>query len=154
MGDYKRGKEILKFVIVLVIFLAVLAVVYYLFFYAETCPDQECFSKAIVKCDRARWLNDAEEATWFYTIKGSSGGNCEIEVKLLNIKKGKTDIGKAEGKSMLCYTPLGVMTSPGKDLASCTGQLKEELQDLIIKKMHSYILENLGKINEELTKAI
>jgi hypothetical protein len=153
-GVYRRDVEILKFVIAVVIFLIVFAIVYYLFFYTKTCQDQECFSRGIVECERVEWINDAEEAIWFYNIKGQSEKQCEVEVKLLTVKKGKVDMGEAEGKSMLCYLSLNTMTSPGEDLEKCTGPLKEELQSLIIKRMHSYVLENLGEISEEMTKPI
>ena len=148
-GVYRRNAEILKFVIAVVILLSVSAIVYYFFFYTKTCQDQECFSKSIVECKRVEWINDAEEAIWFYSIEGKSENKCEVEVKLLTVKKGKSDMGEAEGKSMLCYLPLNTMTSPGGDLEKCTGPLKEDLQSLIITRMHSYILENLGEISEE-----
>lgn len=153
-GAYRRDVEILKFVIAVVIFLSASAIVYYLLLYTKTCQDQECFSKGIVECKRAEWINDAEEAIWLYTIKGKSEKQCEVEVKLLTVKKGKSDMGEAEGKSMLCSLPLHIMTSPGGDLEKCTGPLKEDLQALVIKRMHSYILENLGEISEEMTKPI
>jgi len=151
---YKRNVEILKFIIVLLVFLSILIIIYYFFLYTKTCQDQECFTESLVRCKRARWTNDAEEATWLYTINGKSGKNCGIEVKLLVIKKGKIDIGKTEGKSMTCYLPLSIASSPEQDLGKCTGPLKEDLQDLIINRMHSYVLENLGEISEELIKPL
>ena len=44
--------------------------------------------------------------------------------------------------------------NPVENLGLCHGLLKEGLQDLIIKKMHTYIIENMGKINEELESAL
>lgn len=157
MNLKERGfnrKTILKLLVVFAVVLAVLLVLYYFFLFTERCENQSCFNNYLVQCKRISWINDAEEATWLYTIKGKSGRTCEVEIKLLVIKKGKLDIGAAEGKSMVCSLPLDVMANPGSDLALCTGPLKEELQDLIIKKMHSYILENLGEISEELVRPI
>lgn len=152
-GDKKR-KEVLMFLIGIVILLVVIVFLYYILLHREKCASEECFNDRLVRCKRASWINDAEEAIWLYSINGRSKGQCKVNLELITIKKGKLDIGKAEGKSMVCYLPLGIMIRPGEDLARCSGALKEELQDLIIKKMHSYILENLGKINEEITKAI
>ncbi len=160
VGGYYSRRTLVKYLIVIIIILLALFIIYfyiykdYLFIFAEKCQDSDCFNKCLVKCKRARWVNDASEATWLYTIQGKSEENCEIEVELRVVKEGELDIGEAEGKSMKCYIPLGVMASPGKDLARCTGPLKEDLQDLIIKKMHSYILKNLGEISEELTKVL
>ena len=148
--EYERKEELLKFIIILFIFLFILVIVYYFFLHTKKCPDQQCFADALLSCKKAKWTNDAEEATWIYTINGRSGDNCEVEVRLHTIKKGKLDLGKAEGKSMNCYLPIGVVESPEQDLGNCKGELKEDLQDLIIKRMHSYILENLGDIGEEL----
>lgn len=158
-GDSSKG-IILKILVVIIIFVVIFVVLYFLVYkdyfliFTEKCESKDCFDKHLVECKKASWINDAKEATWFYTIRGRSKGSCEVKVELKVVKEGKSDIGKAEGKSMLCYLPLNMMATPEKDLEKCTGPLKESLQDLIIKRMHSYILENLGEIKEELTKAI
>jgi hypothetical protein len=40
------------------------------------------------------------------------------------------------------------------DLRSCHGELKEAIQEEVIQRMHSQIIENLGKINETISKVI
>ena len=155
--SYNLRNEIIKLIIILLIIVAVSFLVYYFFFRIEKCADKECFSRSLVDCKRVEWINDAPEATWVYTILGKQEGKCEINVNLLQIKRGKIDISEAEGKSMNCFFPPGTITTPGQNLELCSGKLKESLQDLIIKKMHSYILENLEDINQEignLTKVI
>lgn len=152
--SYYRNKEILKFIIIVFIFLVILTFVYYFFFYRKICQNKDCFANSLVKCNKAVWINDAEEATWLYTIKGASEKDCEVEVKLLIVKKGKVEMEKAQGKSMTCYLPLNTFMSPEQDLGKCSGLLKEELQDLLIKRLNSYIIENLGQVSEELTKPI
>ncbi len=151
---YYKSKEILKFAIVVSVSLCALMIIYYVFLYTETCKSEDCFITSLTKCRKARWINDAEEAIWLYTIKGISERSCEVEVKSLSIKKGKLDIGEAESKSMTCYLPLGTVSSPEEDLNRCTGELKEELQELIIKRIHSYVLENLGEISKEVTSPL
>jgi len=39
---------------------------------------------------------------------------------------------------------------PESNIGKCTGLLKEGLQDLVIKKLHTYLVQNLGKLNLEL----
>jgi len=59
-----------------------------------------------------------------------------------------------EGKDMLCYLPLGSISAPQENLARCHGSLKEEMQAIIIKRLHNYIVDNLGEIGEELERAL
>jgi predicted membrane protein len=147
-------KRVVKIIlIVLIIIVAVLAV-YFTFFYSRNCKTAECFNFALTKCYRASYINDAEDAAWYYKIKGKSGDNCKIYVKLLQLKQGTGQISSLEGKEMTCYTQLGMITSPQGNLANCHGLLKEEMQNLIINRLHNYIVSNLGQISEELTKVI
>ena len=41
---------------------------------------------------------------------------------------------------------------PEKDLDSCKGELKENLQSVIIENLYKYIIDNLGEISEELRR--
>ena len=69
-------------------------------------------------------------------------------------KEGSVNLKSLEGKDMNCYRDIGNNENPKSDLEKCHGDLKEEIQALIIKNMNSYILENVGKISEELKKVI
>jgi hypothetical protein len=51
---------------------------------------------------------------------------------------------------MECGFPKGVVVYPEQDIAQCHGLLKEEMQGIIIKKLHTYIVDNLGEIEQEL----
>ena len=137
----------LKLMIILLIIILTALGVYYLGFYAKECLDEDCFYEGLVSCKKVKWINDASEAAWLYTIKGISKEKCIVDVNLLLIKKGKIDLEGIEGKEMRCYLPLYTLMSPEQNLENCHGLLKEDLQDLIIKRMHSYLLENLGKIS-------
>jgi hypothetical protein len=55
---------------------------------------------------------------------------------------------------MVCAIPFGIMMQPEENLKVCHGILKEEIQELIITRMHAQIVENLGKISEETTKIL
>lgn len=155
---YHLGIEIIKLIVIGMIIVLSSVAVYYFFFYSSSCENKDCFYSALVSCERVKWINDAQEASWLYTIEGKgrmpgaedTEAKCIVAVKLLQGKKGTTDIMSAEGKEMKCYIPLGTSTVPGQKLEFCTGELKEELQNLIIKRMHKYLLENLEGINEEI----
>jgi len=140
-------------VISLIIIIAIIAV-YFTFFYTKKCRDIGCFNNALLKCRRASYMNDVEDATWFYKIKGKSHGECKIRVKLLQVKEGTVELANLEGKEMMCYLPLGAVLNPQENLEKCHGLLKEEMQKLIITRLHNYITSNLGEISEEMTKAI
>ena len=55
---------------------------------------------------------------------------------------------------MVCQTPLGSAVSPEQNLKNCNGKLKEDLQEIVIQRMHSYILKNVGEVSEELVKPL
>lgn len=131
--------------------------------YNKPCNDRECFNFAMGKCDKASWINDAKDSTWQYQTKGRNFGcyfskkycnECEINVRLLQIKTGSIDTEKLQGLDMNCKVVFGYVGNPQDDLKRCSGELKEAMQDLIINRMHAYILQNVGKIGEELTKIV
>ena len=147
---YNLKIEILKFAVIVLILIASCFAVYYFGFRIRSCDSQKCFSDSLGLCNKAKWINDNDEATWLYTINGIKDKKCEVNVKLLQAKKGKTDMEDVEGKEMNCYIPAGVLISPEQqNLQECHGLLKEDLQDLIIKRTHLYLLKNLGEINKE-----
>jgi len=140
----KVGLALIALITLLVIFS-----VYLMFFYSVPCNDKDCFDNAMLKCKKVSLIKEYEEASWLYRIIGGSGeDNCRVEVKLLKLKEGSIDSEKLQGKSMICDV-LKTETRPEQDTSKCSGVLKEELQDIIIKRMHEYILENLGEIKEE-----
>lgn len=120
------------------------------FFYTPSCEDFECFQKAMRDCDSVKFINDGPEATWKYEITREVGTRCEIQVAFLQPKVGDLEIENLAGQEMVCTFPKGSTVYPEKGLNRCTGQLKEGLQGIVIKKLHTYIIENLGEIDENL----
>lgn len=150
---YSKYAEMFKFMLVAAIFTLIILMVYYIFLYTEKCEqDAECFNQHLARCKRARYVNDAEEAIWVYEIKGEVKEGCQVETTLNTIKQGKVDMAEAEGKKMTCYLPYGFVEVPGDDLGYCTGPLKEEIQDIMLKQTHGYVLQNLDQIIEELSR--
>lgn len=126
---------------------------YFLFFYVKPCEDAQCFVNAMANCERVSWVREDIQASWLYIITGEVGDSeeeiCNVEVQLLKIKKGALDSEKIQGEKMNCVFLKGEIKLPEKDLSNCQGKLKEKLQEIIIQRMHSYLLENLGEINED-----
>ena len=55
-----------------------------------------------------------------------------------------------EGREMECYLPFGSVIEPEENLDRCHGLLKEEMQKIIINKLHNYITDNIGKLEDKL----
>ena len=102
--------------------------VYMTFFFTQRCENFDCFQKSMEKCRNGiTYINDDKLASWYYEIKGKTSNQCEIEVKILQAKRGELEIEKLKGYSMDCSYPIGFSTYPEKDLTKCHGKLKEEL---------------------------
>ncbi|MBI2628642.1 hypothetical protein HYW74_01000 [Candidatus Pacearchaeota archaeon] len=147
MVQKRRVAGILSILFVIILILAI----YLTFIYAPTCKDIACWEAKLVKCSKAKYLNDAKDISWFYTIKERAGDKCVVNAKALTIKRGLESAMVLEGKNMDCFLPLGVITDPEINPNICHGRLKEEMQTLIIQKLHQYIVSNIGEISQELT---
>ena len=120
------------------------------FFHAPRCATFECFEERMQKCKPAAYVNEDSEATWGYKIKGMEESACVVEVTLLQSKTGELGVERMTGYSMECGFPKGIVTYPEKDLGACHGRLKEEMQNIIIERLHTYIVNNLGEIDQTL----
>ena len=161
--EIRRNKAFVRFII-FVAAVAFLSLLFFNFVYTKKCQDQGCFESALSSCKKVSFLKDSEEATWNYEIKGGIEGNflcrfnlggckqCSIAVQFLQVKKGDKELKVLEGKKMECILPINSIQAPERDISKCQGSLKEEMQALIIKRLHNYIVNNVGKIGEELTK--
>lgn len=145
----KLQKHIGLALVILIIALVVFAV-YFFFFYAKLCKDSNCFTDAMQTCKRVSWIKEDAQASWLYTVKGNAqGDSCEVDVVLMKMKEGTIEAEDLQGKEMTCIVQKGETQFPEKDISRCSGLLKEELQDLLIQRMHNYLLENVGEIQEE-----
>lgn len=142
-----KGK---KGLILGIVLLALVIVGLYYAFKPEKCADYECFRLNMVECSPAIYVDEEREASWNYEIMGKRGNQCEVSVTLLMAKEGELKLTQFQGNSMECFYPLGTAAFPDEDLSVCHGQLKEDLQQRIIEKLHEYVLENLAEIKGEL----
>jgi len=142
------NRKVLAFVALAVVFIFLAVIM--TFFVSPSCDDFTCFRAAMEDCDKTKYLNDEPEATWRYEILGSSGNECEVKVTLLQPKAGELGIEKLIGNDMTCSYPDGIAAYPEKDLERCHGRLKEELQSMVIRRLHRYLIENLGEVDQSL----
>lgn len=149
-GSYNKNKKRVGLALIILIIALIIFTGYFLFFYEKQCEDAGCFVDAMKNCRAVSWIRSDDQASWLYEIKwGMAGDSCKIEVKLLEVKQGTIDSERLVGKEMLCTMQKGDTSFPEKDISRCTGLLKEELQDLIIQRMHNYLLKNVGQIKQE-----
>ena len=131
---------------------AIVFALYFTIYQPVKCDSYECFQGKMMTCEKATYINEEPEASWKYEIKNSENGECKIEVILLQAKKGDLELENLAGLGMECRYPEGIITYPEKDLGACSGALKEQLQGIVIKKLYTYILDNLGELDEELSQ--
>lgn len=135
----KRGKIILAIFILIILVVAI----YFTFFFYYGCDSLSCFKSHQLKCVKTKFINDEQTTTWQYIIRGKENGNCVVEAKILQIKEGELDRKTLEGKSMECFLRIGNINLPEADLTLCHGRLKEDIQEIMIKNIHSQILSNI-----------
>lgn len=138
------NERLITVLVITIIFVASLAL--YVSFGHTTCTSLSCFQEKMARCSLASYVREEPQATWKYDIEGRKLDECRIQVTLLQAKEGDLELREFEGDSMDCSYPLGTLSFPEKDMARCHGLLKEDLQGLIIKKLHQYVLDNLGEI--------
>jgi len=124
--------------------------VYFNYFLAKECKDVECYDKALLDCKKVWVIREDDNYVWRYEILSSNKNSCDVEVRLLKVNKGSLNVEDLQGKSMVCQVQKVDDILPEKDMLRCNGRLKEELQEIIIDRMHNYLLQNLGEIKEGL----
>jgi hypothetical protein len=138
------------FIIVIFLILLIAVIVYFLFFYVKSCKQSQCFIDAMANCDRVLFLKQDPNADWVYNILGNGQkDSCLIKIQLLRLKEGSVEGEKLEGEEMVCDLKKGNNEYPERDLAKCSGKLKEDMQELIIQRMHSYLVQSIGEVKQE-----
>ncbi len=138
----------LKWFIFLVSLVILIWIIWFFFFSYAECNDWECFNNYLGGCDRATFIGESE-MIFEYRIDGDEDGICKVNVRLLQGQLNNQDSLRLENKEMMCSLPEGIVMIPESNIGNCHGELKEGLQDLIIKGLHANIVQNLGRINLE-----
>ncbi|MEK6848565.1 MAG: hypothetical protein AABX65_02950 [Nanoarchaeota archaeon] len=145
-----KKREALIIIILLVILVALVLLAYFKFSSSQACENEACFNSALEGCKKTIYNANTPEALWRYTIKKKTANECLINVEFIEAKQGKVELQALQGKEMLCALPIGIVASPQADLKNCHGRLKEDIQELIIQKTHTYITDNWDKISSAL----
>jgi len=148
--NYIRKEDNWKAYMVIGIIIGLIIGIYFTFFFYYGCSDLSCYQAHQKDCAKTKFVKDGEDTTWKYTVMGRTDGKCSVNVEVLDVKKGSADKKILIGKDMDCLLPLGSLVAPESDISRCNGILKEEMQTLIIKKLHAYIVENVQDIGGEL----
>lgn len=157
--DFKEEIEKLtsknSIIISLLIIILGLALLYYsgILLKPIECKDIACYKEYLLTCKKSFLINEDENYVYRYQIlKANENSYCDVEVRIIKIKNSTTsDNEKLEGLEMLCKINRFEDILPEKNMLSCSGKLREELQEIIINRLHNILLENINKINEELS---
>jgi len=147
--DYSKIVRMALGIVLIALILFTIYFVFANFIFFKRCSTNECFQSQLVKCSRAKYLAEGK-TVYEYFISEKYKGECIVRVRFIKGDFSDSDMKKLVGKEMECYIPLGAVIAPESDINNCHGDLKEVLQDVIIKRMNIYIMENLGKIDANL----
>lgn len=138
------------YVFIIVAVIAVLLIIGGVFlFYTKSCSDKTCFQNSLASCQKAYWVREDNQAAWSYIIAGAQDSqSCKVSVKLLKLNQGQTDSESLQGEEMTCSVVKGDVQYPEEDISRCHGLLKEDIQNLMIQRMHNYLLQNVGQISD------
>lgn len=143
----KRKKIIIVLSIIAVLIVAVLILMK--IFYYKQCDNWNCFNENLAKCKKTKFAG-GDTILYGYEIKGKTNDTCEVEVTLLEGQLNNQDTISLKGKSMTCYLENGVVADPESDTSKCHGELKESLQEQVISKLYTYLIQNIGQINKNI----
>lgn len=149
-----KKKVLVISIVSAIVVLALIIGSYFFFFYKVQCDTKECFLTNLVDCKRTAYTNADAQTITQYTILGTSAGKCETNVKIIQVKQGALEVAVLEGKEMNCFTGIGIGDMPEKNIENCHGELKEQIQSIIIDRLYSQILQNIGKIGEETSQVL
>lgn len=130
---------------------ALIVLSYVVWFYClsyKPCNSWDCFNENLGSCERTKFIG-GNEIIFEYTVLGATEDKCLVNVKFLQGELNNQDSMKLEMQEMVCRLPRGVIMIPESNLDNCHGLLKENLQNLVIKKLYTYLVQNVEKISLE-----
>ncbi|MDP2924932.1 MAG: hypothetical protein Q8N99_01025 [Nanoarchaeota archaeon] len=153
-----QGYENIKYRIAISLIILIIAIMIFLIFilafYSKKCSDENCFFSSLNVCKRVNFIKEDSQSAWRYNIQGEAGNLCKVDIVLLKMKEGGYDTEKLQNEKMTCIIPKKLQGYPEEDLSKCSGKLKEDIQEIIIQKMHNYLLQNCGEIKKEFNMSI
>ena len=156
----KRWTLIGRLAVVGGIFLAVFVVGYYTGFLRENCKDDiSCFEQRARECRPSDLVYMQHNNVYVYTV-GNSIGDCTISVTLKRVEAGApVEFQNLEGEKMTCSIPkneLGGLTIENFNsyMSYCHGILKEGLYEIILTRVYSHLVGQMGDVIKEAEKAL
>ncbi|MEM4318510.1 MAG: hypothetical protein QW244_03155 [Candidatus Pacearchaeota archaeon] len=144
MKKVKRKHDVLIIALVLIIIIVILST-YFLLSRPVNCQDENCFLTNLKNCQKTKYSSEE----WYFKIRGTQNEKCRVYVENIELKDAEADIvERLKGKSMECWIPLSEAGSylPHENIDVCHGELKEEVLNLMIEKLHLYIVQQIGQI--------
>jgi hypothetical protein len=137
---YRKEKWIFLLKVFAVVFFIAL-LIFANFIYFKNCSSQGCFKESVSKCYRAKYVS-SDLVPLKNTIVGFSWRGCKVEVESL-----ENDLIDS-GRTMTCYLPYGSRNLPQSRIELCSGELREDVQELIISEMYIAVGQNVREIND------
>jgi len=151
----KRG------IIIIILFLLIIGSIFYFFLRIPRCDTSGCFEANAIDCKKSKIvLVEANGSMSEYIIRGREGKNCVLDVKLLRIAGLSSELrNKFEGKEMRCNIPKNEFSrmrveKMADNLDYCKGPLREEIYDVVIKKLYKLVVRDMNTVLEEIERVI
>ena len=143
------------------ILIALFVAGYYTGYFRKDCgEDKNCFQEYVQKCKPAQVAVIRNNNAYLYWVGNQLGKSCEVNIKALRVDAGAPPEFKSlEGKEMSCKIPKTELATTNLDnfdnlLGYCHGALKEGLYEIIIQRMYSLVVSQLGDIVKEAQKVL
>ena len=125
-----------------ILLLILISVLFYAnFIYSKNCQNTGCFREMVSGCHRSTFVStdlvSLDNKVTGFTFKG-----CRVVVVAA-----KDSFGISKGQKMICYFPKGLKVLPQTKIEFCTGELREEIQDLIISELYEVVGQNVEELN-------
>ncbi len=137
-----RGEKIGIILFCILALLVLSLVIFSSFIFHKSCENSSCFREMMSNCHRAQFIS-SDLVPLDNKIMGYSIGGCKVEVTSL-----KNDFGIGEGKKMVCYFPKGSTVLPQTNIEFCSGDLREDIQEVIISELYKTIGQNINELND------
>lgn len=157
----KRWTFLAKVAVVGGILLALFVAGYYTGYFRKDCgQDKNCFQEYVKNCKPAQVAVIRNNNAYLYAVGNQLGKTCEVNIKALRVDAGAPqEFKNLEGKEMSCNIPKEQLAATNIDnfdnlLAYCHGPLKEGLYEVIIQRMYTLVVSQMGDIVKEAQKVL
>ncbi|MBI4154367.1 hypothetical protein HY501_03450 [Candidatus Woesearchaeota archaeon] len=151
--DWRQVFSWKRVLIVLTVIVFLSFVLFSFGFIKKTCDTEECFIQSLETCSSSKYVRLQNLNYYRYTVRGYSGDKCVVDIELRKMAEGTPEdkVALFEGKGMKCAIPEENIQNLEraeieKVLNYCTGPLKEAMYQVIIEKLYTLVIANLGEV--------